>query len=386
MAAVDAGQLRSIFREKFGLASRLFAAPGRVNLIGEHTDYNDGFVMPAAIRFRTLVASATDQSGNILLESLQQGAHAQFSLADSNPRPRNDWTDYVRGVQLQLQHRGCIVPGAKLLVSSDVPIGAGLSSSAALEVAVALSLIDGARCDFAKLEIAKLAQSAENTFVGARCGIMDQFASLYGRAGFAMLLDCRSLAVRHVRIPSRVSLVICNSMVKHSLAGGEYNVRRAQCEKCVSYFAQFRPGIQALRDVTLQDLEKYGAGLADVLLRRCRHVVSENERTLRAAEALDANDLQTFGRLMYDSHASLRDDYEVSCSELDLLVEIAKNTNGVFGARMTGGGFGGCAIALVERSRIDDVVAHIGHAYEGATKIRADIYTSDAEDGAHALQ
>jgi galactokinase len=383
---VSPDQLRAQFREKFGVAPRLFSAPGRVNLIGEHTDYNDGFVMPAAIRFRTLVASATEQSGKLVLESLQQTDPAQFSLADSDPKPRKDWTDYVRGIQLQLQGRSCMVPGAKLLISSDVPIGAGLSSSAALEIATALSLLNEGCSDLDKLEIAKLAQKAENEFVGARCGIMDQFASLHGRAGFAMLLDCRSLAVRYVRIPSNLTLVICNTMVKHSLASGEYNVRRAQCEECVLYFARFRPGIRALRDVTVQDIEQHGAGLTEVLLRRCRHVVTENDRTVRAADALDSGDVPTLGGLMYDSHASLRDDYEVSCSELDLLVDIARNTAGVLGARMTGGGFGGCAIALVERSRVDDVVPHISRAYEAATGFHADIYTSDAEDGAHGLQ
>jgi galactokinase len=357
-----------------------------VNLIGEHTDYNDGFVMPVAIRFRTLVAAAGNQSGNMVMESLQQGRPAQFVLAESNPRPRKDWTDYVRGVQLQLQHLGCVIPGAVLLVSSDVPIGAGLSSSAALEVATALSLIDAADCELDSMEVAKLCQRAENSFVGARCGIMDQFASLHGRAGHAMLLDCRSLAVHHVRIPSSVTIVICNSMVKHSLASGEYNVRRAQCEECVSHFARFRPGILALRDVTIKDIEQHGAGLPEVLLRRCRHVVTENERTLRAAEALDSDDLQTFGRLMCESHASLRDDYEVSCRELDLLVDVARDAAGVFGARMTGGGFGGCAIALVERSQVGDIIAHISRAYEGATNIHPEIYTSDAEDGAHRLQ
>jgi galactokinase len=214
---------------------------------------------------------------------------------------------------------------------------------------------------------------------------MDQFASLHGRAGQAMLLDCRSLIMRYVPIPPNVTLVICNSMVRHSLASGEYNLRRSECEQCVRHFARFKAGIATLRDVSVADIDQYGKGLPDTLLRRARHVVSENERVLLAAEAMLAGDLRMFGSLMYDSHASLRDDYEVSCPELNLLVEIASKIPGVYGARMTGGGFGGCTISLVERDAAADVSSRIRGEYESATSIRPDVYITEAAEGAHAI-
>jgi galactokinase len=374
--------LRSEFEKRFGTPCTIFRAPGRVNLIGEHTDYNDGFVMPAAISFDTFVACAENNSGNISVQSLQETQAATFPVHESKPLPAQNWTDYVRGVLIQLEREGLTIPGANLLIDGQVPIGAGLSSSAALEVATVLALLSFSSRPMDYTTIAKLCQRAENEFVGSRCGIMDQFASLHGRAGSALLLDCRSLDPRFLPLPEHISLVICNTMVKHSIAHGEYNVRRAECEAGVRYFAQHQKGVTALRDVTEDDLRQLGSGLSDGLLRRCRHVVTENARVLAAADALESHDLNRFGELMYESHRSLKDDFEVSCSELDILVEQAAKLPGVYGARMTGGGFGGCTINLVESAKARAFGEQIAHTYKCETKIRPEVYVTHAAQGA----
>jgi galactokinase len=380
--SMPAENLRSEFEKSFGAPCTIFRAPGRVNLIGEHTDYNDGYVMPAAITFDTLVACAETDRGNISIQSLQEPQAATFPIRESKPQPAHNWTDYVRGVLIQLENEGLIIRGANLLIDGQVPIGAGLSSSAALEVATALALLSLSTRSMDHTTIAKLCQRAENEFVGSRCGIMDQFASLHGRAGNALLLDCRSLGLRFIPLPENVSLVICNTMVKHSIAHGEYNIRRAECEAGSRYFAQHRKGVRALRDVTEDDLRQHGSGLPDVILRRCRHVLTESARVVAAADALESHDLKHFGELMYESHRSLKDDFEVSCSELDIMVEQAAMLPGVYGARMTGGGFGGCTINLVESTRARAFGGQIAEAYERATKIRPDVYITRAAPGA----
>jgi galactokinase len=379
---MPAGNLRSEFEKRFGTSCAVFRAPGRVNLIGEHTDYNDGYVMPAAISFDTFAACAGNNSGNLLIQSLQDPEAATFPIHESQSQPAHNWTDYVRGVLIQLQHEGLNIPGANLLIDGQVPIGAGLSSSAALEVATALALLSFSKHSMNSTAIAKLCQRAENEFVGSRCGIMDQFASLHSRAGSALLLDCRSLDARSLPLPENVSLVICNTMVKHSIARGEYNVRRAECEAGVRYFARHRKTVTALRDVTEDDLHQLGSGLPDVLLRRCRHVVTENARVLAASDALESSDLKRFGQLMHDSHRSLKADFEVSCFELDTMVELARTIPGVHGARMTGGGFGGCTINLVESREARAFREQIITAYQRATRIRPEVYITHAAPGA----
>jgi galactokinase len=379
---MPAGNLRSEFEKRFGTSCAVFRAPGRVNLIGEHTDYNDGYVMPAAISFDTFAACAGNNSGNLLIQSLQDPEAATFPIHESQSQPAHNWTDYVRGVLIQLQHEGLNIPGANLLIDGQVPIGAGLSSSAALEVATALALLSFSKHSMNSTAIAKLCQRAENEFVGSRCGIMDQFASLHSRAGSALLLDCRSLDARSLPLPENVSLVICNTMVKHSIARGEYNVGRAECEAGVRYFARHRKTVTALRDVTEDDLHQLGSGLPDVLLRRCRHVVTENARVLAASDALESSDLKRFGQLMYDSHRSLKADFEVSCFELDTMVELARTIPGVHGARMTGGGFGGCTINLVESREARAFREQIITAYQRATRIRPEVYITHAAPGA----
>jgi galactokinase len=374
--------LADSFRQLFGQTPRLFRAPGRVNLIGEHTDYNDGFVMPAAIELACWVAIAGREDRRLVVRSENFQETVELDLDQAHPQRQARWSDYVQGVALVLEQSGRRLRGANLLIKSDVPIGSGLSSSAAIEVATGLALLGNSSVEIEQLELARLCQRAENEFVGARCGIMDQFASCFGRACHALLLDCRSLEYRPLRLPSGVALVICDSGVRHDVASGDYNVRRAECEAGVRVLARRRPAIRALRDATLDDLETSRAELGGVVYRRCRHVVTENARVLQAAETLAKHDLHLFGRLMGKSHRSLRDDFEVSCAELDLLVELAAKSPGVYGARMTGGGFGGCTINLVEANRMEEFRQSVSVGYQHATGSMAKIYVSEAAAGA----
>jgi galactokinase len=351
-----------------------FRSPGRVNLIGEHTDYNDGIVMPAAIEFATYVEVSERADRRLVVHSENYPETIEFDLDDPDPHARGHWSDYVRGVAVMLGLAGHRVGGANLRIRSDVPMGAGLSSSAALEVAAALALLRDEALD--RTELAKLCQRAENEFVGVRCGIMDQFIACHARAGQALMLDCRSLEYRYAALPLGVKLVIANTMVRHSLASGEYNRRRAECEEGAAYFER------SLRDVTVDDLAREGRGLSEVVCRRCRHVITENGRVMAASAALERGDLKTFGKLMEQSHRSLRDDYEVSCAELDAMVEIAASEPGVYGSRMTGGGFGGCTISLVEEEYVEAFRETILRRYREAVGRDAAVYVSGAAGGA----
>src|ERR1700757_3786940 len=311
------------FKRLYGAQPLLVQAPGRMNLIGEHTDYNDGFVLPAAIQFQTRVAIAARPDRRLIVSSQNYSEQVEFELEQLPAAARRHWSDYVVGVARQLAEWGTRIPGANLLIHGDVPQGAGLSSSASLEVAVCGAFLEltGASMDGA--EMARLCQHAENEFVGARCGIMDQFVSIHGRKAHAVLLDCRSLTYRYQPIPEAVRLVICNTMVRHSVAGGEYNQRRQECEMGARFFAEREPDVKALREVSLEDLHKYESGLPDNIRKRCRHVITENLRVAQAADALERRDVPLFGQLMNNSHISLRDDFEVSCSELDVMVKLA---------------------------------------------------------------
>lgn len=360
-------------------------APGRVNLIGEHTDYSEGFVFPAAIGFQTQVAIAQRADRRMVLASGNHPDRVEFDLNLLPESRRGHWSDYVVGVARELERQIGKLPGANLLIRGDVPQGAGLSSSASLEVAVCQAFLETAGRKLDGVVIARLCQRAENEFVGARCGIMDQFISVHGRRNHALRLDCRTLAYQLQPIPTNVRLVICNTMVRHTLAAGEYNLRRGECEKAALYFAGRVPGIKSLRDVSRADFEEFGGEMPEVLRKRCRHVLSENLRVLQAAEALRAGDLKSFGKLMGESHASLRDDFEVSCEELDLMVRLAVLNDGVYGARMTGGGFGGCTINLVEESGVEDFRQKVSEGYERATGRAPEIYISSAADGAGRL-
>lgn len=378
--------LADSFRERFGQTPRLFRAPGRVNLIGEHTDYNDGFVMPAAIGLSCVVAIAEGADRRLVVHSENLQETVEIELDSSRPQRRGQWSDYVQGVAVALEQNGRRLRGGNLLLQSDVPIGSGLSSSAAIEVASGLALLSNSGAELERLELARLCQRAENEFVGARVGIMDQFTACFGQAGHALLLDCRSLQYRLLPLPAEASLVICDSGVRHALSGGEYNARRAECETGVRLLARHRPQVRALRDATLAELERHRSELGDVVFRRCRHVVTENARVLQAAEALERSDLAEFGRLMGESHRSLRYDYEVSCYELDLLVELAAGRNGVYGARMTGGGFGGCTVNLVESGAVEEFRQAISAGYQQATGKTPKIYVSEAASGAEEVR
>src|ERR1044072_7717285 len=361
---------------------RTFKAPGRVNLIGEHTDYNDGFVMPAALDFFTWVQLSPLEQRKLHVFSENFDEEVEIDLDDPKLAARGQWSDYPIGVAVVMERAGYRLRGARLRIRGEVPIGSGLSSSAAIEGATACALAANSGLKIDARELALLCQRAENEFVGARVGIMDQFVSLFGQAQHALLLDCRSLEFKLLPLPDNVRLIICNTMVKHELASSAYNERREQCEAGVKHLAQFLPEVKALRDVSIEQLEQYRAGLSEVVYRRCRHVITENARVLAAGDALEQGDLRQFGKLMAESHQSLRDDYEVSSDELDLMVELAEKVAGVYGARMTGGGFGGSTINLVAEEHAEEFQETVAHEYLRITKLKPEIYVCSAAKGA----
>src|SRR5713226_8387017 len=336
-----AHELLTSFKARFGTGASVYRAPGRVNLIGEHTDYNGGLVLPAAIGFSCWVAIAPRDDRKLVLYSENYGEACEADLDKLGTRGSGHWADYPLGVAWGLR-------GANLYIAGEVPLGAGLSSSAAIEVSTGYSFLSVANHAIDRTKLALLCQRAENEFVGARVGIMDQFVSCHGRAGHALLIDCRSLEYRSLRLPPKVSLVICNTMVKHKLQAGEYNVRRAECEEAVRNLASAMPGTRSLRDVTMEQLMRHRGLLSDTLYRRSRHVITENERVREVADGFEPGQIAKLREVLAASHRSLRDDYEVSCRELDAMEEIAGRQQGVHGARMTGGGFGGCTINFVD--------------------------------------
>jgi len=376
---------RQAFERVFGGPCRIFGAPGRVNLIGEHTDYNLGFVMPAAIDLYCSVAVAPRRDRELHVYSAQFAEKFVCDLEPPRPSPRGDWSDYVIGTAIALENSGYEVHGANLVVSGEVPLGSGLSSSAAIEVSTGAALLNVSGHTVDRKQLALACQRAENEFVGARCGIMDQFISAHGHAGHAMMLDCRSLDATSLPIPAHLRLLVSNTGVKHQHAAGEYNTRRLQCEEGVRLLSHALPGIQALRDVSTSQLEQHKQLLPELIYKRCRHVVSENERVLQMAGALARGDLRSVGRLMADSHRSLRDDYEVSCAELDAMVEIAAGLPGVIGARMTGGGFGGCTVNLVDVRAAEPVERELMGQYEARTGIHPEVYILNATEGVNEV-
>ena len=349
-----------------------YSAPGRVNLIGEHTDYNDGFVMPVAIDRRTTVTMAGRGDRLLVVQSAAYADAVTIDLDRPGNGPRGMWSDYVRGVAAVLERNGWRLQGADMTITSDVPIGAGLSSSAALEVAAGYGLLDTAGHAIDRTALARACQQAEHEFAGTRCGLMDQFIACHGRAGRALMLDTRTLDAAWLPLPAGVAVIVCNTMTKHALATDGYNERRADCEAGVRALAIGLPRIRALRDVTLDDLEANRDALDDRVFRRCRHVVTENARVEAAAAALQAGDADTMGALMHASHVSMRDDFEISTPEVD----------GIIGARMTGGGFGGCTVNLVHADRAATFAAAVGARYQAATGRAPEIYTCVASDGA----
>jgi galactokinase len=361
------------------------AAPGRVNLIGEHTDYSGGFVMPAAINFQTVAAIRPRTDGKIVLTSENMKEQVTYPADPLPAVARQHWSDYPMGVAWSLAQQGVRAGAFDLSLAGDVPLGAGLSSSASIEVATALAMLDLAGQSMPLAKIALACQRAENGFVGAQSGIMDQFIACAGREDHALMLDCRSLEYRLLPIPAHVRLVICNSMVKHEHAGGQYNVRRAEVEEGTRILHEHWPSVTALRDATEAQLSACSEHMPDNVFRRCRHIITENRRVELAAAALEKSDLTAFGALMAEAHRSFRDDFEASCEELDTLVEMAQAIPGCYGARITGGGFGGCSINLVEESKAAQFAEQIRTQYRATNGIEADIYLCRAANGAERL-
>ena len=377
-------QTLNAFEEIFpsDMAPRLFQAPGRVNLIGEHTDYNAGYVLPAAIDRQIFVAASArkDSRVNIFAHNFKQwdrfGVQNDLEKLSGNP-----WGNYFRGIVWSLLQQGHELRGMDAVVNGNIPIGAGLSSSAAIEVAVGFTLLQLSESEINLKDLALAAQKAENDFVGMRCGIMDQYIACLGQADHALLIDCRDLSYQDLPLPFEASVVIVDSGVHRGLMDMEYNSRRADCEKAARHF-----GVSVLRDVDMEAFRERAHALSAMVQRRAHHVISENDRTLAAADALRVRDLSSFGELMTASHASLRDDFEVSCPELDRLVEMALDVKGVHGARLTGAGFGGCVVALVEKEAVDALIKTIDANYGLVTGRQASIYICRASAGVSEIE
>jgi len=368
-------KLKSEFSEMYGVTPRIFRAPGRVNLIGEHTDYNDGFVMPCAIDFATYVAASARADRKLFVASRNFEGEYEFDLDNPTAEIAEGWARYVQGVAMIFEKSASVLSGANILIDSNVPVGAGLSSSAALEVAIGFALLSLSGEEIDKWVLAKIGQRAEHEYAGVRSGIMDQFASAFGLENHALFLDCRSLEWSPIPL-STAKFIICNTKTKHDLADGEYNKRRADCEEAARLL-----GHESLRDVSLAEFNKKSKDLPERLKMRARHVITENRRVLDAVDCLQKSNLKRFGELMSASHESLRADYEVSSAELDLMVEIVRSQPGVLGARMTGGGFGGCTVNLLESNISDKLIAKVSAEYQKATGISPEIYICNAAQG-----
>lgn len=380
------------FQSTYGRpADFVVRAPGRVNLLGEHVDYNDGFVLPIAIDRAAYLAvgSAEGVEAQIRAHDIQEAVTFRTTAleikADAQGRSLKSWARYAAGVAWSLSESGLPVHGLKAVLTSDVPRGAGLSSSAAVEVAYATAWRQLGGWSLPAMELARACQRAENQYVGVNSGIMDQFASACGRAGHALLLDCRSLTWEELPLPSGLAVVVADTMVRRELGGSEYNVRRAQCEEAVYSLGTVLPGIKSLRDVALDDFNAHAGRLSEVVGKRARHVVEEIDRTQRAVTLLRSGDAVGFGQLMNDCHASLRDLYEVSCPELDLMVSEAQALPGCYGARLTGAGFGGCTVNLVAGSQAEDFTRELTTRYERVAGKRPDIYVCQAAAGAAVI-
>ncbi len=387
---MDSGELRQQFEGMYGGGGRIHTirAPGRVNLIGEHTDYNDGFVFPMAIEPEVRLICRARGDGIIRLSSIAfPGQIVEWSLNEKIVPGEPTWANYSRGVSAELLAAGIPLVGMDALMVNTLPVGGGLSSSAAIEVATATALLRLAGLEMEPHRLALLCQKAEHDYANVPCGIMDQMVVTSGKAGHAVLYDCRTGQMQHIPVdPRDLRVVIINSHVKHELSGGEYAIRRRQCEAGVAFFQKANPHIRALRDVNLLQLDAAEGKLDPIVFKRCRHVISENARATEAASALERGDYDRMGKLMAQSHASLRDDYEVSCEELDFLSEQAMSVQGVYGARMTGGGFGGCIVALVQPRWVEALREHLESVYPPRFGKAPGIHVTTATDGAREIQ
>ena len=371
------------FKAQFGTTPTFVAsAPGRVNLIGEHTDYNNGYVFPVAINRQILVAASRRNDRKLRIHAHNLNSSIETSLEGLEQTKKQSWSNYPKGVAFYLQEAGKKLGGANLLIDGDIPNAAGLSSSAALEMATAHALmaLNDIRLD--AVQVIDICHNAEFEFVGVHCGIMDQFISCMGKRDHAMFLDCETLHYEHVPFPSECQLVVCDTGVKRKLAASEYNIRRQQCTEGAHLLSYVLPSVKTLRDVSAKQFEQHKGKLGDIIRRRCQHVIYENERVLRSVSALKKKDLSEFGKLMYQSHMSLKNDFEVSCPELDAAVDICAEVEGVYGARMTGAGFGGSAICLVETSQAEAVVERLQKEFPSKTRRKPTIQVCTTEDGA----
>ncbi len=378
---MDVSILKDKFFELYGAAPLIVRSPGRINLIGEHTDYNEGFVLPAAIDKEMVLAVAKNNTDKCRLHSVDYNESAEFSLKDLKPSD-TAWANYILGVADQLKKAGHTIEGFDCVFGGDIPMGAGLSSSAALECGAGYALSELFKLDIEKTQLVKFAQKAEHTFAGVQCGIMDQFASVMGKKDHAIRLDCRSLEFSYFPINLRnYQVVLCDTQVKHSLASSEYNTRRKECERGVAAVKEKYPEVNSLRDISLQMLNEVKEQLDPVVYKRCSFVIEENERLLSGCALLEEGDIAGFGKKMYGSHDGLSENYEVSCKELDFLVDYTRDKEYVVGARMMGGGFGGCTINLVAIDQKDTFIAGIREAYKEKFNIDMKTYEVAVKDG-----
>lgn len=379
-----AEQLRRQFREMYNGDPMVIAAPGRVNLIGEHMDYNEGFVLPGAVDKKMYVAMAENNSDKINVYANQFNESYSFGL--QGIQPVDGWMNYLLGVTYIIQDRGKKIRGVDVIIDGDVPVGAGMSSSAALTSAYGFALNEIFGLGFSRMDLAFIGQKTEHTFVGVMCGIMDQFASLHGKKGHVMKLDCRSLEYEYIPFDfPDYNIVLVNSMVSHSLAGSEYNVRRQQCEEGVAVLKKHYPEIKSLRDVDLNILSLHRHELSAIVYDRCWYVVSEKERLAKGCVALQQGDLATFGQMMNATHQGLSKQYSVSCTELDFLAERAGFIEGVVGSRMMGGGFGGCTINIVKQEALENFTNKIQASFNQLFRVVPHVYVTQIEDGAKAI-
>jgi len=378
-------KISTIFIEKFNSSPLIVRSPGRINIIGEHTDYNDGFVLPAAIDKGINIA--VDKSGDnlIRLYAVNFNEHFEISLADI--APQENWPTYVLGVVDQLIKRGCKIEGFNMVIDGDVPVGAGLSSSAAVECAVAFALNELFDLKLTRIEMVHIAQKAEHTYSGVLCGIMDMFASMFGKKDQVIKLDCRSLEYEYKPLVlDGYKLVLLNTNVKHSLASSAYNERRQQCEQGVAWVKEFYPQVNSLRDIDLQMLEKHVAAKDQLVYTRCRYVIEEIQRLQDACIDLENGNIQALGQKMFATHLGLSRDYAVSCTELDFLIEAVENNAAVPGARMMGGGFGGCTINIIKENSVDEVVEKLSKKYQQAMNLQLTPIIVNIEDGTSIIK
>lgn len=373
------------FKNKFHKKPLLVRSPGRINLIGEHTDYNEGFVLPTAVDKSIILAVAPNKENQYRIYSVDMKEYLEVKSSDLK-KSQTQWANYLLGVIDQVKKAGYEVHGFDCVFGGNIPIGAGLSSSAALEAGLAFSLNHLFQLHIKKLDLVKLSQKAENEFVGVRCGIMDQFTNIYGAPKKVIKLDCRTLEYEYYPFDfKRVFIVLYDTRVSHSLASSEYNKRRTQCERGVQYLQKYRPNIKSLRDVNLKFLKSFKDQMDPILYKRCHYVVKENDRLLSACEDLKHKDLESFGKKMYQTHEGLKSEYEVSCQELDYLVQNTMDQEGILGARMMGGGFGGCTINLIEKEVMGEFNERINKAYLKKFRKKLGIYKIKIEKGTHII-